>query len=273
MQVVYKSDGQIEAIRVSSLLVGDTLAEVASRIKPGMRTIDLDRVAETFIRDHQAEPAFKGYHGFPASLCISVNAEVVHGIPGNRELKDGDVVSIDCGVNKGGFFGDSAYSFVIGEVPAKTIELLRVTKRCLMQGVSKAVEGMRIGDISEAVQDLAESHGFGVVRELVGHGVGLKLHEKPEVPNFGKKGTGLLMKKGLVIAIEPMINCGKKQVRQLNDGWTIVTSDGLPSAHFEHTVAVGVGKPDVLSSFDKIEIAEANNINLGKPHQITEVNG
>jgi methionyl aminopeptidase len=273
LQVIYKSTEQIEAIRISSLLVGDTLAEVAASIKPGIQTIELDRIAETFIRDNQAEPAFKGYHGFPATLCISVNAEVVHGIPGNKELKDGDVVSIDCGVNKNGFFGDSAYSFVIGEVPAKTMELLRVTKKCLMRGVANAVEGYRIGDISEAVQDLAESHGFGVVRELVGHGVGLKLHEKPEVPNFGKKGTGLLMKTGLVIAIEPMINAGKKQVKQLNDGWTIVTSDGMPSAHFEHTVAVGIGKPDVLSSFEKIEIAEANNINLGKPHQLHEMNG
>jgi len=267
LQVIYKTAEQIELIRVSSLLVGDTLAEVAACIKPGIRTIDLDRIAENYIRDYNALPAFKGYHGFPASLCISVNAEVVHGIPGNRELKEGDVVSIDCGVNRLGYFGDSAYTFVLGEPNAKVRELLQVTKQCLYAGIANAVTGMRIGDISAAVQDLAESHGFGVVRELVGHGVGIKLHEKPEVPNYGKKGNGMLLKDGMVIAIEPMINQGRKNVKQLNDGWTIMTSDGLPSAHFEHTVAVASGKADVLSSFEKIEKAEAENINLGKPHQ------
>ena len=264
MQVIYKTAEQIELIRVSSLLVGDTLAQVASLLRPGITTLELDKVAEAFIRDHQALPAFKGYNGFPASLCISVNAEVVHGIPGKKELKEGDVVSIDCGVNKEGFFGDSAYTFTIGEVPDRIMTLVRVTKECLYKAIEKAVTGSRIGDIGAAVQDHAENHNFGVVRELVGHGVGLKLHEKPEVPNFGKKGSGILLKPGMVLAIEPMINAGRKGVKQLDDGWTIVTADLQPSAHFEHDVAIGIDKADVLSSFDKIEAAESVNINLSK---------
>ena len=269
MQVIYKTSEEIELIRVSSLLVGDTLAEVGAHIKPGIKTIELDKIAEAFIRDQQAEPAFKGYHGFPASLCISVNSEVVHGIPGNRELKEGDVVSIDCGVKKNGFFGDSAYTFTIGEVSDLVRKLIRVTKESLYLGIDKAVTGNRIGDISAAVQDHAESNGFGVVRELVGHGVGTKLHEKPEVPNYGKRGSGMLLKGGMVIAIEPMINAGKRSVIQLNDGWTIVTADKLPSAHFEHTVAIGTPKADVLSSFEKIEKAELLNINLSKQEPVT----
>lgn len=264
MQVIYKTPDQIELIRVSSLLVGETLAEVASVIRAGMKTIELDKIAEEFIRDNQSVPAFKGYNGFPGSLCISVNAEVVHGIPGNRELKDGDVVSIDCGVIRDGYYGDSAYTFTIGEVTPVVRKLITVTKECLYKAIDNAIVGKRIGDISEAVQDHAEINGFGVVRELVGHGVGVKLHEKPEVPNFGKKGTGMQLKQGMVIAIEPMINAGKKGVKQLDDGWTIVTADRQPSAHFEHTVSIGVGKADVLSSFKKIEEAESKNINLSK---------
>jgi methionyl aminopeptidase len=264
LQVIYKTAEEIELIRVSSLLVGDTLAEVAEAIRPGVKTIVLDQIAESFIRDHQAEPAFKGYNGFPASLCISVNAEVVHGIPGNRELKEGDVVSIDCGVKKNGFFGDSAYTFTVGESTEQVRKLIRITKECLANAIEKAIAGSRIGDISAAVQDLAEANGFGVVRELVGHGVGTKLHEKPEVPNYGKRGSGMLLKPGVVIAIEPMINAGKRSVKQLNDGWTIVTADMMPSAHFEHTVAVANRKADVLSSFEKIEKAEIKNINLSK---------
>lgn len=264
MQIIYKTPEQIELIRVSSLLVGDTLAEVAAHIRPGVKTIDLDTIAETFIRDNNALPAFKGYHGFKASLCISVNAEVVHGIPGKRELKEGDLVSIDCGVIKDGFFGDSAYSFTVGEVTDEVRKLIRVTKECLLQSIEMAISGGRIGDISAAVQDHAESNGFGVVRELVGHGVGVKLHEKPEVPNYGKKGSGPLLKSGMVIAIEPMINAGRRSVKQLNDGWTIVTGDLKPSAHFEHTVSIGTTKADVLSSFEKIEKAEFDNINLSK---------
>ncbi len=264
MQVIYKTQEQLELIRVSSLLVGDTLAEVGAALKPGITTLELDQIAETFIRDHQSLPAFKGYNGFPASLCISINAEVVHGIPGKRELKDGDVVSIDCGVIKDGYFGDSAYTFTVGEGAELTQKLLKVTKESLYLGIEKAVVGCRIGDISAAVQDHAEANGFGVVRELVGHGVGVKLHEKPEVPNYGKKGTGMPLKTGMIIAIEPMINAGKRNVKQLNDGWTIVTSDLKPSAHFEHTVAIGNNKADVLSSFIKIEEAELKNINLSK---------
>lgn len=257
MQVIYKTPEQIELIRVSSLLVGDTLAEVASHIRPGITTLELDRIAETFIRDHGAVPAFKGYHGFTGSLCISVNAEVVHGIPGKREIREGDVISVDCGVIKDSYVGDSAYTFALGAVTPVARKLIRVTRECLYRAIEKAITGLRIGDISAAVQDHAEENGFGVVRELVGHGVGLKLHEKPEVPNYGKRGTGMVLKPGMVIAIEPMINAGKRNVRQLNDGWTIVTADMQPSAHFEHTVAIGDGKADVLSSFEKIEKAEA----------------
>ena len=262
MEVIIKTAEEIELIRQSSLLVGDTLAEVAAALRPGITTLELDRLAETFIRDHQAEPAFKGYHGFPASLCISVNAEVVHGIPGRKEIREGDVVSVDCGVKMNGFFGDSAYSFVVGTPSDIVRKLIRVTKECLMAGVNAAVTGNRTGDIGSAVQDHAESNGFSVVRELVGHGVGKRLHEKPEVPNYGKRGSGVLLRDGMVIAIEPMINSGKRNIIQLNDGWTIVTADKLPAAHFEHTVAVKQGKADVLSSFEKIEIAEKNNSNL-----------
>lgn len=262
MEVIIKTAEEIELIRQSSLLVGDTLAEVAAALRPGITTLELDRLAETFIRDHQAEPAFKGYHGFPASLCISVNAEVVHGIPGKKEIREGDVVSVDCGVKMNGFFGDSAYSFVVGTPSDIVRKLIRVTKECLMAGVNAAVTGNRTGDIGSAVQDHAESNGFSVVRELVGHGVGKRLHEKPEVPNYGKRGSGVLLRDGMVIAIEPMINSGKRNIIQLNDGWTIVTADKMPAAHFEHTVAVKQGKADVLSSFEKIEIAEKNNSNL-----------
>ena len=267
LQVILKTPEQIELIRVSSLLVGDTLAEVAGHIRPGITTAELDRIAESFIRDNGAIPAFKGYNGFPGSLCISVNTEVVHGIPGKRELKEGDVVSVDCGVIKNSYFGDSAYSFVIGETTPAVRKLIKVTKECLYRAIDKAVSGMRIGDISAAVQDHAESNGFGVVRELVGHGVGIRLHEKPEVPNFGKRGSGMQLKEGMVIAIEPMINAGKRNVRQLNDGWTIVTADSQPSAHFEHTVAIGKNKADVLSSFEKIEKAEAGNNHLTVAHE------
>ena len=264
MQVIYKTPDQIELIRVSSLLVGDTLAEVAAALRPGITTLELDRIAETFIRDQKSVPAFKGYNGFPGTLCISVNAEVVHGIPGKRELKDGDVVSIDCGVIKDAYFGDSAYTFTIGDGTEITRKLLKVTKESLYLGIEKAIVGCRIGDISAAVQDHAETNGFGVVRELVGHGVGVRLHEKPEVPNYGKKGSGMPLKSGMVIAIEPMINAGRRSIKQLDDGWTILTSDLMPSAHFEHTVAIGVQKADVLSSFVKIEEAEFKNINLSK---------
>ncbi len=248
-----KTDEEIELIRISSLLVGKTLAEVAKAIGPGVTTASLDKLAEDFIRSQDAKPAFKGYNGFPYTLCISPNDQVVHGFPGKYELKEGDIVSVDCGVIKNGFFGDSAYTFMIGEVKKETRDLLKRTKESLYKGIAQAVEGKRIGDISAAVQEHVEQFGYGVVRELVGHGVGKELHEPPEVPNYGKRGSGPKLTKGMVIAIEPMINLGTKSVKQWDDGWTISTSDKKPSAHFEHTVAVGKDKADILSSFAEIE--------------------
>jgi len=262
VKVLYKTKEEIELIRISSLLVGSTLAEVAKQIKPGVTTSALDKIAEDYIKSNGGVPAFKGYRGFPGSLCTSVNAEVVHGIPGNRELREGDIISIDCGVMKNGWFGDSAYTFAVGEIDEAIKKLMRVTKECLYKAVEVCKEGNRIGDISWTVQDHAEENGYGVVRELVGHGVGKYLHEKPEVPNFGKRGSGMVLQNGLVIAIEPMINMGKKNVKTLSDRWTVVASDNLPSAHFEHSVAVTGMKADVLSSFDKIEEEEKKNINL-----------
>ena len=262
MSVIYKTPEEIEKIRISSLLVGNTLAEVAAMIRPGVKTIDLDKVAESFIRDHEAIPAFKGYHGFPGSLCISVNEQVVHGIPGGEELIEGDIVSIDCGVIKEGFFGDSAYTFAVGEISDELKKLLLVTQECLTRAIETAVQGKRVGDIGYVVQEHAESNGYSVVRELVGHGVGKQLHEKPEVPNYGKRGRGILLKEGMVLAIEPMVNSGKRNIKQHSDGWTITTADNKPAAHFEHTVSVGGPKADVLSSFDKIIEAEKKNINL-----------
>lgn len=259
----YKTNEEIELIRLSSLLVGRTLAAVAQEIKPGVTTAAIDKVAETFILDHGGKPAFKGYRGFPGTLCVSPNAVVVHGIPGNYELRDGDVISVDCGVVMNGYYGDSAFTFPVGEVKPETMQLLRVTKASLYKGIEKAVSGGRLGDISEAVQSYAESHGYSVVRELVGHGVGKHLHEEPEVPNYGKRGSGPKLAEGLVIAIEPMINMGKRNVRQERDGWTITTADGMPSAHYEHTVAVRAGKADILSSFAEIEeVLKTKNIEL-----------
>lgn len=259
----YKSQAEIESIRKSSLLVSKTLAEVAKYLKPGVTTITLDKITEDYIRSHGATPVFKGFDGFPASICASVNDEVVHGIPGKYELKDGDIISIDCGVILDGYIGDSAYTFMIGEVTEDVKKLLEVTKKALYLGLDQAIIGNRIGDIGYAIQQYAEfEHGYGIVRELVGHGVGKELHESPEVPNYGKRGGGTLIKEGLVIAIEPMINLGAKQVVQGSDGWTISTKDKKPSAHFEHTVAVGKGKADVLSSFEEIEEAIAKNNEL-----------
>ena len=252
-KISYKSVDEIELIRESSLLVSRTLGEVARIIGPGVQTITLNKLAETFIRDHGGVPAFLNYNGFPYSLCISLNDQVVHGFPSTYELNDGDIVSVDCGVVLNKFFGDSAYTFPIGEVDDETLTLLRVTKECLNRAVDKAVVGMRVGDIAYAVQDHAEKNGFGVVRELVGHGVGFKLHEKPEVPNYGKRGTGAKLEEGIVIAIEPMINAGKPGVKFWSDGWTVSSIDGKPSAHYEHTVAIKKGAADVLSTFSYIE--------------------
>ncbi|WCT13031.1 type I methionyl aminopeptidase [Mucilaginibacter jinjuensis] len=256
-KIHYKSVEEIELIRESSLLVSKTLGEVAKVIAPGVKTIALNKLAEEFIRDNGGVPAFLNYHGFPYSLCISPNDQVVHGFPGQQELKEGDLISVDCGVILNKYYGDSAYTFAIGEVSEEAKKLMRVTQECLELGVQKAVVGMRIGDIGYAVQEHAEKHGFGVVKELVGHGVGLALHEKPEVPNYGKRGAGTKLEEGMVIAIEPMINAGKANVKFWNDGWTVSTSDGKPSAHYEHTVAVKKGQPDILSTFSYInEILE-----------------
>jgi methionyl aminopeptidase len=249
----YKTKEEIELIRESSLLVGAALAEVAKLIKPGVSTLSLDKRAYEFIADNKAIPAFLNYNGFPNSLCISVNSQVVHGIPGKYELKDGDIVSVDCGVVKNGFYGDSAYTFPVGWVTPEIMQLLAVTKESLYKGIENAVVGKRIGDIASAIQTYCESYGYTVVRELVGHGLGRALHEEPEVPNFGKAGNGIQLQEGLVIAIEPMINLGKRNVKTESDGWTIVTQDNMPSAHFEHTIAIGKHKADILSSFDLIE--------------------
>ena len=251
--ITYKSAEEIELIRESSLLVGKALAEVAKIIRPGITPLELDRRAEEFIRDSNAIPAFKGYGDFPNTLCISLNDVVVHGIPSSKALIDGDIVSVDCGVLKNGYYGDSAYTFEIGEVPAAIKQLLMVTKESLYKGIEKAIEGMRIGEVGFAVQEHAEKFGYGVVREMVGHGIGKNLHEKPEVPNYGKRGAGIKLMEGLVIAIEPMINLGKAPIFQDNDGWAIRTKDGKVSAHFEHTIAVKKGKADILSSFEFVE--------------------
>lgn len=262
VHIIYKTKEEVEYIRISSLLVGEALAEVAKVIRPGVTTLELDNVAEDYIRSNNAVPAFKGYKGFPGSLCVSVNAEVVHGIPGKRVLKEGDIVSVDCGVIKNGWFGDSAYTFAVGEIKEEDAQLLNITRQCLMEGIKHAIQGNRVGDISAAIQLLAEKNGYGVVRELVGHGIGRSLHEKPEVPNYGKRGQGAVLKKGLVIAIEPMINQGKKGIKFHDDNWTVTTIDMKPSAHYEHTVAITDNEPDVLSSFEKIEKAIEQNQNL-----------
>ncbi len=248
-----KTDDEIEVQRESSLLVGKTLAEVAKRIEPGIKTIILDRIAEEFIRDNGGIPGFKGYSGFPATLCISINDQVVHGIPSDQILKDGDIISVDCGVIKNGFYGDSAYTFAVGNVKTETLLLMERTKQSLYQGIEQAVAGKRVGDISHAIQSYTDQFGYGIVRELVGHGVGRQLHEKPEIPNYGKQGSGPKLTLGMVIAIEPMINLGTRHITQSQDGWTIRTSDRKPSAHFEHTVAIKNDKADILSSFEWIE--------------------
>lgn len=251
--IYLKTDDEIELMRESNLLVGKTLGEIAKWIAPGISTRRLDEIAETFIRDHGAVPGFKGYGGFPYTLCISVNEQIVHGFPSGYLLKEGDIVSVDCGVVKNGFNGDSAYTFCVGDVDPAVLKLLKTTKEALYIGIEQAVTGKRIGDIAYAVQTYCEERGYSVVRELCGHGIGKQLHESPEVPNYGRKGTGVLLKNGMVIAIEPMINIGVRNIVIERDGWTTRTRDRKPSAHFEHTVAVRAGKADILSSFDYIE--------------------
>jgi len=248
-----RTNEEIELIRKSALMVSATLTEVAKFLKEGITTSSIDAMAEQFIRDNGGVPSFKGYGGFPASLCISVNEVVVHGFPSDYVLKDGDIISVDCGVYMNGYHGDSAYTFSIGNVAPETLKLLQVTKQSLYKGIAEAKENNRVGDISFAIENYThKEHGYGVVRELVGHGVGKNLHEDPQVPNYGRRGDGKRLKEGIVIAIEPMINMGTFQVKTLDDQWTIVTEDGLPSAHFEHDVAVINGKAEILSTFDYI---------------------
>ncbi len=256
-----RSHQEIETIRKSALMVSATLTEVAKFLKPGIKTITVDAMAEAFIRDNGGVPSFKNYHGFPYSLCISVNEVVVHGLPSDYELKDGDIISVDCGVYMNGYHGDSAYTFAIGNVKPEVLKLMSVTKESVYLGVAQARDNNRVGDISFAVENYTNRiHGYGVVRELVGHGVGKELHEDPQVPNNGRRGDGKKLKEGMVLAIEPMINLGTRDVKTLTDGWTVVTRDGKPSVHFEHTTAVRKNKGEHLSSFAPIEAAEqANN--------------
>ncbi|MEO6229678.1 MAG: type I methionyl aminopeptidase [Ferruginibacter sp.] len=259
----YKTKAEIELMRESCLLVSKTLAEVAKLVRPGISTLELDKIADEFIMDNGAKPSFKGYQDFPFACCISVNDAVVHGFPTKDYLKEGDIVTVDVGAFKNGFHGDSAYTFAVGEIAPEVRQLMNVTKESLLKGIEKATHGNRVGDIAFAIQNYTEKeHGYGVVRELVGHGIGRHLHEEPQVPNYGKRGTGAKLKEGMVIAIEPMINLGTKNVYHDKDGWTIRTEDGKPAAHFEHTICIQRGKADILSSFKEIEAAEKANINL-----------
>jgi methionyl aminopeptidase len=257
--IYLKTREEIELMREAALMVSNTLAIIAREVKPGVEPIYLDRLAEEFIRDNGGVPAFKGYgsakNPFPATLCISINEAVVHGIPTKEPLKEGDIISVDCGVKKNDYYGDHAYTFAVGEVKPEIQKLIDITKECLYLGIEQMVSGNRVGDISHAIQQHAEKNGFSVVRELVGHGLGKKLHEEPEVPNYGKRGDGPKLKEGMVFAIEPMINLGTKNIKQLKDGWTIITADNKPSAHFEHDVAIVNGKPEILSSYRLIEEA------------------
>ena len=247
-----KTTEEIELMRESALIVSKTLGLLAKEIKPGVTTLQLDKIAEEFIRDNDAIPGFLGLYDFPNTLCVSPNTQVVHGIPNNEPLKEGDIISVDCGAIKNDFYGDHAYTFEVGEVSEQVRKLLKVTKESLYKGIEEFRIGKRVGDVGFAVQQHAENHGYGVVRELVGHGLGRKMHEDPEMPNYGKRGRGKKFKNGMSVAIEPMINQGTKRIKQLKDGWTILTADGKPSAHFEHDVALVEGEPKLLSTFDYI---------------------
>lgn len=247
--IIPKTAEEIELMRESALLVSKTLGMIAAEIKPGITTLQLDKRAEEFIRDHQAVPGFLGLYGCPSTLLTSVNEQVVHGLPTNRPIEEGDIVSVDCGVLKNEFYGDHAYTFEIGEVAPETRKLLQVTKESLYVGIREFRAGNRVEDVGNAIQKYTEAHGYGVVRELVGHGLGRKMHEAPEMPNYGKRGRGKQFIEGMVVAIEPMINMGTKNIKHLKDGWTIVTADKKPSAHFEHNVALVNGKPELLSTF------------------------
>ena len=264
--IYLKSDSEVNKMRDSAQLVSHTLAEVGKHIEPGIETGKLDMIAEDFIKKHGARPAFKGYgtasNPFPGTLCISVNEEVVHGIPGKRVLNEGDIVSIDCGVELNGYYGDHAYTFAVGECSDETWCLLKTTLQSLYKGIEQAIHGNRIGDIGNAVQTHCEVEGYGVVRDLVGHGLGRSLHEDPSVPNYGKKGRGERLRSGMTLAIEPMINMGTWKVETLNDGWTIVTADRKYSAHFEHDVVIREGEAEILSTFDYIAELSKNPDNV-----------
>ncbi len=261
-QVFYKTKHEIELMRNANMLVSKTLAHVGSMLRPGITGEAIDQSAEEFIRDNGGKPSFKGYHGFPGSLCVSYNDIVVHGIPAQREFKETDVVSVDCGVELEGYFGDAAFTFALANVEEPVMELLRVTYASLYKGIEQAIVGKRVGDVSFAIQDYCERHKYGVVRDLVGHGIGRSMHEDPEVPNFGRRGKGMLLQDGLVLAIEPMINLGLKEVYQNNDGWTIHTRDRKPSAHYEHSVVVRKGQADILSTHAFVIEAIKNNAAL-----------
>lgn len=264
MKVFLKTEDEIELMRKANQLVSMTLAELAKCIKPGISTLQLDKIAEEFIRDHGAIPTFKNFPNpfgspFPASICTSVNDVVVHGIPdASTVLKDGDIISIDCGTLLDGFNGDSCYTFCVGEVAEEVRHLLRTTKESLYKGIEQAVAGNHLGDIGSSIQDYCEAQGYGIVRELTGHGIGREMHEPPQIPNYGRRGNGMFLKAGMCIAIEPMVTFGDKSVYMMPDRWTIRTRDGKPAAHFEHTMAIRKGKAEVLSSFDEIEKIEAN---------------
>jgi len=248
-----KSKEEIELMRESALIVSKTLGILAAEVKPGVTTLHLDKIAEEFIRDNNAIPGFLGLYDFPNTLCMSPNAQVVHGIPNNKPLVEGDIISIDCGALKNGFYGDHAYTFEVGEVDEQTKKLLDVTKQSLYEGIRQFKAGNRVGDVGFAIQDYCEKRGYGIVRELVGHGLGKEMHEDPEMPNYGRRGRGKKFTEGMVVAIEPMVNLGTHKINQLNDGWTILTQDGKPSAHFEHDVAIVDGKPELLSTFKYID--------------------
>ena len=250
--IVLKSKEEIELLRESALVVSKTLGMLASEIVPGITSLELDRLAETYIRDHGAEPGFLGLYDFPNTLCVSPNAHVVHGIPNNIPFEEGDIISIDCGAYKNGFYGDHAYTFQVGNIKSDIKKLLEITKASLYEGIKSFKEGNRIGDLGYAIQNYCEKEGYGVVRELVGHGLGKEMHEGPEIPNYGKRGRGKKFVNGMVLAIEPMINQGTHKIKQLKDGWSIMTEDGRPSAHFEHNVALIDGKPELLSTFQYI---------------------
>lgn len=250
--MIFKTAEEIERIRESALIVSKTLGMLAGEIKPGVTSLKLDALAETFIRDHGAEPGFLGLYDFPNTLCLSPNAQVVHGIPNDSPLEEGDILSVDCGALKDGFYGDHAYTFAVGQIDPAVAKLLQVTKESLYVGIAQFKANNRVGDVGYAIQNYTEAAGYGVVRELVGHGLGAEMHEAPEMPNYGRRGRGKQFKEGLVVAIEPMINQGTRRIKQLKDGWTILTADGKASAHFEHDVAIVNGQPELLSTFDYI---------------------